>query len=540
MVFKKKKPSSAATHKLLIAIFASMAAMSMQGATPQQARLLVSIMVEGLDSDYLDLLREQFGQGGFRRLERQGVQMTADYGTPLDATAASATVMTGASPALSGVSSEVNFNRQHFRPTYTYADASVLGNYTGTGYSPADLRVTTISDELRIASGGTNVVYSVAPTPGVAISMAGHAANSALWLDEKTGNWASSTAYKEMPASIANRNRAMPLNSRLDTMTWEPSRELASYPALPGYAKRYGFRHTFPHGAIERYDMFMASPFFNREVTEVAQDLINTQKLGTHSNATDVLNLCYVLSPYPYGASTDMRMETMDAYLRLDKDLERLFNDIDRRIGTGNTIVMLAATPPRPQRRRDDDKWNIPCGEFSTRKAVSLLNIYLMALYGNGDYVTAYHDGHIYLNHNLIKENKLNIEDIRSDAASFLSKMTGVDRVFTIDEIVAGHAGENADALRRNTTVSNAGDLLVMAAPGFEIIDDYNNPAAEAHRTGIVQTGGISTAPAFIMAPTVAANIIDTPVDARAIAPTVTRLLRIRSPNGASVPAIKL
>ena len=37
-----------------------------------------------------------------------------------------------------------------------------------------------------------------------------------------------------------------------------------------------------------------------------------------------------------------------------------------------------------------DPRFNIPTGEFSSKKAVSLLNMYLMALYGNGSWVNGY------------------------------------------------------------------------------------------------------------------------------------------------------
>ena len=86
----KRKKFDAAMSRLLLAIVASMATISAGAASPEQARLLVGIMVDGLDADQLDLLREHFSQGGFRLLEEKGVSLTADYGTPLDATAATA------------------------------------------------------------------------------------------------------------------------------------------------------------------------------------------------------------------------------------------------------------------------------------------------------------------------------------------------------------------------------------------------------------------------------------------------------------------
>lgn len=521
-----------------MALVASVAAMGLQGATPAQTRLLVNIIVDGLDDNYIDILRDHLTDGGLLRLERGGARLTADYGSALDATAATATLMTGAGPSLTGIGSSTYYDRYGLRPQSAYSDATVLGNYTAEGFSPASLRVSTISDEVRIASGGTGLVYSVAPTAGTSIGMAGHNATGALWLDTKTGNWASSTAYGDMPPGITNRNRMMPLAARLDTMSWTPS--LAEFPNVPEYLSRYPFRHTFPRSSEDRIDMFMSSPLLNREVTAVAKDLLQNYKLGSHEGTTDVLNIGYSLTPYPYGRAADKRAETMDAYVKLDRDLDVLFSDIDRSIGLDKTVIMLAATPPRPQRRRDEEEWKIPYGEFSTRKAVSLLNVYLMALHGSGDYISAYHNGHLYLNHKLLKELELNTAAVREEVAQFLARMTGIDRVYTIDDIVAGRAGQDPEVLRRNTVVSTAGDVLFYAAPGFEIIDDYNNLNPTSARRNLIQTGATPFAPVFILAPGIDAQTLDTPVDARAIAPTLARILRIRSPNAADKAPIKL
>lgn len=534
----KKTYNTASVPKLLMALVASVAAIGMHGADAGQARLLVNIIVDGLDDNYIDILRSQLTEGGFMRLERDGARLTADYGTPVDATAATATLMSGAGPSVTGIGGNTYYDRFGMRPQYAYSDASTLGNYTSVGFSPASLRVSTLSDEMRIASGGNSLVYSVAPTAGTAIGMAGHNATGVVWLDARTGNWASSTAYYDMPASIAARNRLMPLMARLDTMSWTPA--LASYPNVPEYLSKYPFRHVFPRNSADRLDMFMTSPLLNSEVTLVASDMLRTQKLGSHEGITDVLNIGYSLTPYPYGRAADKRVETMDAYVRLDRDLSRLFSDIDRSVGLDKTVLMLAATPPRPQRRRDEEEWKIPYGEFSTRKAVSLLNVYLMALHGNGDYVSAYHNGHIYLNHKLIKELELDIAAVREEVSQFLARMTGIDRVYTIDAVIAGRAGENPEALKRNTVVSTAGDVLFFAAPGFEVVDDYNNLNPDSARKGLIQTGGSSLAPVYILAPALPAQTLENPVDARAIAPTMARILRIRSPNAAATAPVKL
>ena len=530
------KPTS--LPQFLIALVA-VAALGSHPATAQQARLLVGIMVDGLDADCLELLRDRMTDDGFRVLTDRGVTMAADYGTDLDATAATATVFSGAAPSVSGVGGDVHLDRRSLRAAHVYADADVLGNFSSTGYSPRALRVTNLTDEIRIAGGGTNVAYSVAATPGVAIGMAGHTASSAMWLDRKNMAWASSTAYSEIPASIAARNRMTPLAMRMDTMSWTPSLAPDRYPSLPDYLTRYPFRYVFPRGDAERFEMFISSPMLNREVTDLATELISRMKVGEHEGVVDVLNLGYTLQPVTFGKSPDKRVETMDAYIKLDHDLARLFSTIDRNVGLNNTVIMLASTPPRRQRRREEDRWNLPYGEFSTRKAASLLNLYLIALHGNGAYVSHYHNGYIYLNHKLIDELHLKLSDVRAEAAGLLANMTGVDRVHTLDAILSGTAGENAEALRRNTSVAEAGDLLLEVSPGFEIIDDYENEGPQT-RTGMVQSGGTTTAPVYIFAPGVEPKTLSTPVDARAIAPTVARILRIRSPNGAGIAPLPL
>ena len=76
-------------------------------------------------------------------------------------------------------------------------------------------------------------------------------------------------------------------------------------------------------------------------------------------------------------------------------------------------------------------------------------------------------------------------------------------------------------------------------APGWETVDDILVPASEK-RVHYVKRLAPATAPLFIMAPDVDARTIDTPVDIRVVAPTITRLLRIRSPNAASFAGLEL
>ena len=118
-------------------------------------------------------------------------------------------------------------------------------------------------------------------------------------------------------------------------------------------------------------------------------------------------------------------------------------------------------------------------------------------------------------------------------------RMSGVSDVYTIDDILARRAGDDPNALHRNISPRHAGDLLVMVNPGWEISDGDDSDASAVSETQLpVVRWQATTSPVYILAPTVESSEIVERVDARAIAPTLARILRIRSPNAASQPNI--
>ncbi len=529
------KPTS--SYRIVLALIASAVGMSLSAGGQSRPQLVVGIVVDGLDPQYIDLLSPYFGEGGFNRLAREGVTISgADYGNNLDLTATAAVLMTGADPSTTSVTGATAYDPQAMRVVPAMYDATALGNYTDQTFSPRQLAVSTLSDECRIAGGGVTRVYAVATDPSTAVVLAGHSGNAAIWLDERTGNWASSVYYKDAPTTLARRNRMAPLSARLDTMQWTPLREASSYPGLPEHLTHYKFRYLFPRGSENRYVTFAASPKANTEITDFVTDLVADLKLGT-SEGVDMVNVAYNLRPFDYTRSGDNRYELIDSYLRLDNDLARLFSTIDGRLGRGNAVFYLAATPPGATSRRDPEEWGVPFGEFSTKKARSLLNVYLMGIFGNGEWVSAFYGNQFYLNHKLIRDRGVDAKAVRREAAGLLARMSGVDRVYTIDQILTEHPDDRSRALQRVIHPDTAGDLYLEVDPGWEVVDDMVSPASPK-RTQYVKRCTPATAPVYILAPQTEARTLATPVDARSIAPTVARILRIRSPNAASLPAL--
>lgn len=525
----------------MCALVASLVTIGVSAQVPaKRPSLVVGIMVEGLNDDYLELLRNYFGDDGFKLLLDRSVKLdNVEYGHGIDPTAATAMVMTGTTPSVNGIVGATVYNSESRKATPILLDKDYVGNFTTETYSPRGLLVSTLADEIRINDAGVGHVYSIAPDPQAAVILAGHAANSGVWINDIDGKWSTTTFYKDLPPVLSRRNYSMPLSSRLDTLAWKPSMVPEKYPDLPEHKKLYPFSHRFARNDRDRYREFKRSASVNTEVTDVATDFIMTTKMGTRG-VTDMLNIAYTLTPYLYTRDADNRIETQDAYIKLDRQLARLFKAIKDGPGLDNTLVFMAGIPSPSSFTRDDPKWNIPYGEFSPRKAISLLNMYLIAIHGNGDWVTGYHAGHFYLNQKLIKDRGLDLQTLRTEAAEFIGRMSGISRIYTIDDILAGRIDDADVTLRRNTSLGVAGDIIIRVAPGWEVVEDDSIDPNDKEYVGQVSRLATPTSTAYIMAPGVPATTISTPVDACIIAPTVARILRIRSPNAAALTPLRL
>ena len=77
--------------------------------------------------------------------------------------------------------------------------------------------------------------------------------------------------------------------------------------------------------------------------------------------------------------------------------------------------------------------------------------------------------------------------------------------------------------------------IFIAFISGWQETDDDS----DMERPQTTLRAATTVAPAFILAPGEAPRTIGGAVDARVLAPTVAGMLRIRSPNGASLPRLR-
>lgn len=500
---------------------------TMVAAGHTRPRLILGIVVDQLRTDYLEFLQETFGKDGFNKLKDNGLYFKdIDFRqTVEDAPSATAVVFTGAWPKYTGIPSALVYDSSSRKTTGVLSDPNYKGVNTLSGYSPESLQLSTITDEIAIENRGTGYLYSIAADPQQAVIMSGHAGKGAVWIDDNSGRWASTSYYHDFPSVIAQYDRISPLSSRIDTIVWKPLLNLERYPEIPQLKKQSSFRYNFPRNERNVYIKFKNSPRGNEELTDAAIACLKSMSFG-QGESVDMLNLAYSVAPYPYSYEGDSKLELEDAYIRLDGELARLFEEVDRRVGLDNTLIFLTSTGYYNDNKADEKKYRIPTGEFSLKRAESLLNSYLSALYGNGDYVESTTDGKITLNRKLIEEKRLSVQSVREISRDFLLKMSGVSDAFTIDDIL-GTGGMG----RRNQWLSidpkHGSDIYLEFTPGWTVIDDTKS---EVKKTTVKY--GQTRTPAFIMGPNIRKGTVSEGIDATILAPTITSALHIQAPNG--------
>jgi hypothetical protein len=519
--------------ELLTSIITVLALTGMQAqqlsASP---RLVVEVTVDQLRSDYLELFSALYGERGLNRLMREGVYYrNMRYGFDnVDRSSAVASLKTGTTPSVNGIIGNSWMNRATLRVTGCVDDTNFMGNYTDESSSPMLLLSSTVSDELRIATGGKALVYSVAPFRDAAIIGAGHNGNGAFWLNENTGKWCSTTFFKEIPWWLSKYNEQKAVDFRMGDIVWTPYLPKEKYSYLPEW-RDAAFRYKFDDDRRNKYRRFITSPYVNEEVNALVKNILDNSTIGK-DNVTDMLAVTYYAGNYMHKTPQECAMELQDAYVRLDRTIADLIEMVDKSVGLSNVLFCINSTGYTDAEAADAGSNNIPGGEFHMKRCAALLNMYLMATYGEGKYVDTYYNNQIYLNHTLIEKKQLSLTEIQNKSADFVMQLSGVDEAYSAQRVLSEQWSPSIEKIRNGLHKKRSGDIIVDVLPGWTVMNEDNPANSKVVRKGYIP------APLIIFGANTRAEKIESPVDVACIAPTLASVMRIRAPNSSKAMPI--
>lgn len=505
-----------------------MAILAVNGLHAQQStdspKLVISIVVDQLRGDYLQFFSPTFGEKGFKRLMNDGlVYHRIDFGFPNVGQAASiATIFTGAYPYYHGIVADKNFDFATRREVSVIHDDNYLGNYTVDHFSPSALLSSTLGDELKIASGGKSDVFAIAPEAEEAILTAGKYADAAFWLDDSNGKWATTTYYKNVPWYVDRFNTSQAVGNSSDKV-WMPA--LSSYNGFPYTQNTTPFKYTFSKGEFDRFLKIKQSPFINEEITKLAATFFEYGDFGKRMYP-DFLAVTYYAGNYKYSSRyDDFGWEIQDIYYRLDKEIERLLDLADKKVGLKNVLVVLSSNGYYDSATKLPEGFK-PQGEFYPNRCTSLLNMYLMAIYGSGNWVEGYYKEQIYLNKKLIENQNVNWNEILKKSSEFIARFSGVQDVTTAEQWFVDDAGRSV-GFRRGMNKKISGDIFIELQPGWSVVNENQNNKTDYTRNKVILS------PLFIFGGSIRKEHVYRVIRATEIAPTIAFILRIRPPNAA-------
>jgi len=507
-------------------------------------KLVVGIMVDQMRWDYLYRYYERYGNGGFKRMLNEGFSCENAYinYVPSVTGIGHSTVYTGSVPAIHGITGNDWIIQATGKTMYCAEDSTVstVGSDSEPAgkMSPKNLLVTTMTDELRLATNFRSKVIAIASKDRGAILPGGHTANAAYWYDGGTGNWITSTFYmKTLPTWVSNFN-AQKYPEKYLKQDWNTLYPINTYlqstkDDVPYEGKFAGMSSsTLPVKTSEMLSrglgILTSTPYGSSLTLDLAKAAVDNEGLGADA-ITDFLAISVSSPDYVGHQFGPNSIEVEDTYLRLDRDLATLFSHLDTKVGKGNYTVFLTADHAVQHNSGFLADNKISTGVFESSTVLKKLNAILEAEFKIKDIAKSFSNYAVSLNNQAIAANKLNESAIKNTIIEFLKKQDGV--AFAID--ITNAQNSTFPAIYKEKIINGyhperSGVIQIVLEPAWY---SGSSPRSTGATHGTMNPADTHI-PMVFMGWGIKQGKTNSSYNMTDIAPTISGLLRIQEPNG--------
>lgn len=534
-----------------------------QAAPLAGPRLVVLVYFDQLRGDYLQRWDELFVDNGFHRLERESAWFqNCHYPYAYTVTAAGhASVATGTTPdrhgivgnewyvrstgtTINSVDSASRYDR--VPPLPPQRDVSGLRK-KASSVSPENLLVPTFADALKKASNGKSKVVALSIKDRSAVLPGGQKPDACYWFDDATGEFVTSTYYRERIHDWVAAFNASKAIDRWETGEWDrlrPDLDYVRYSGpdeVPGEGTGVLQGHVFPHPFVSGpgklkvayYNAVCVSPFGNELLLDLAKRAIDAEELGRHE-VPDFLSISFSsndLIGHVWGPDSQ---EVLDVTLRSDLIVRDLLAHLDATVGKGNYVLALTADHgicplPEVSLSRGTEAGRIPA-DLLGRDAEAFLNQTFGAGRPTEKWLEAVNGPWVYLNQRLIKERRLTQAKVESALAGWLKEQTGIQTVYTRSQLTQRlpESDELGRSVQKCFYAPRSGDLMVVIKPYYLLTTVFltgtNHGTPHGYDTHV---------PLLIHGPGIRPGARKEPVTPLAAAAILSRAAGIAPPSGA-------
>ncbi len=450
--------------------------------TFERPKLIVGLVIDQMRWDYLYRFQDLYSSGGFNRLREEGFNcaQTMIAFIPTYTAAGHACIYSGSVPAINGIIGNNWYERSEQKVVYCTDDATVkpLGTPANSGLmSPRRMLVTTIGDELHLAENFRGKIIGISLKDRASILPAGHSADAAYWMDEKTGNWISSTYYmNQLPSWVVNINDQHPADKMM-TRPWELLLPASKYEAstvddmpfeenIPGEQQPV-FPHRISLTDSNRYLAFKFTPDGATHTFNFAKQAIASERLG-RGKATDMLALSISSTDYIGHTFGPNSLEAEDAFIRLDRDIASFLSYLDSAVGKGQYLLFLSADHGVAQVPAFNRAHNIPAGLANEAAMLSEINAVCLRQYGISNIVFNDENHQFYLRGDFIEAKHLNRDSVEAFISDKLLERPEVAFAFPLKKLANYTMPEPiASVIRNSYNPSRSGDIQIILKPNY-------------------------------------------------------------------------
>jgi len=511
-------------------------------------KLVVGIVVDQMRWDYLYRYYNRYGNGGFKRLLNEGFtcENTMINYLPSYTAVGHSTIFSGSVPSLSGIAGNDWTEQLTGKIMYCTADSTVqsVGNESEDGkMSPRNLLVSTVTDELRIATNYQSKVVGVSLKDRAAILPAGHTANAAFWLDDASGHFITSSYYmQQLPSWVNEYNSSNKINQLIKN-GWNTLYPLNTYIQSDSDDQFYEGKFKgetgsgFPHNVQKIYEtskgVFRQTPFGNSLTLDFAKAAVENYHLGG-GVATDFLTINCASTDYVGHFFGPNSIEIEDTYLRLDKEFEKFFQFLDEKIGKGQYTVFLTADHGVAHAIGYMQKHNLPAEFFMSKPIIDSLNKILEDKFGAQKLVRSGQNYQVNFDMGKIYGQHLDFDAIKKITVEYLQQQPGIQ--YAVDVAKIGEA-PIPDPIKKmiinGYNFKRSGAVQVVLNSGW--FEGYGKTGTTHGSWNPYDTH----IPLVFMGWGIHHGSTNDVVHMTDIAPTVSALLHIQMPNGCIGEPIK-
>jgi hypothetical protein len=428
-------------------------------------RLIVVLVVDELNNDLLNQLQPDFSQNGFNAVARNGfryMSMVSSEWSGYPGTRM-AGLFSGTTSALHGIIGEkwFDYRRYEFTKPLTCDSLSLL---THIHYRETK----SLSDYLKSYYGSSSQAVGFSLNQPWMIQSLGYSPDAFYLFDLQRGVFFNALNPSGTTAVWCRDFNENILPGCLLNQPWEPVKNLADYHEYKNSNPPADFRtffYSMKNGTTLPFERVSQSPRGNTLLRDAVVSFLATTDMGK-DEVPDLLTIGFSVRPFVTGAPVALSAEKEDMLLRLDKNVASLIDFLDVEIGNENYLLVVTSAMNQGVDQINSGVGAENTGCVDTHKMESLLNLYLMAQYGQGKWVLGISDHNIFLNRRLIAENDLSLKTVEEQSALFLLEMSGVERaVPTYDMLLSPPVNE---PFVSNYFPMRSGDLLFSLRAGWQ------------------------------------------------------------------------